>query len=265
MGAAFSNGEGPTDTEVQAFIDLRDYLDDTMKIPEGARPDDKEILDQLMQGWVAAMSDEEVEKPLGLDELEVQLRAERTSKQETEAIFREHVEALKEKLIPALRRVKMLEEQLVQERDETSKVQQELVKEIKDRKIADLSFKNQISALEAKLSKTEKELEDALLKMETFEERVMRKAEIEKSQAIVAERRRWLAKLRVAEEALFEERREKVTLEGWLTRFHVDGDEDVELDHSETATSMWARAVAYSPLVQDIDFDKMVESGVSTL
>ena len=40
-------------------------------------------------------------------------------------------------MVPALRRVKVVEEQLVAERSETQKVEQDLVREIKERKMAE--------------------------------------------------------------------------------------------------------------------------------
>jgi hypothetical protein len=155
---------------------------------------------------------------MDLDDMKAQLAKERMTQFQSERVFKEHILGLKEKLIPSLRRVKVLEEQLISERSETHKVETELVKEIKDRKASDLKAKNQISALEGKLFTTERELKDMRLEMETIEDRIMVKARVEKAQAVAAQRRKWLAKLKVAELALFQERKEKATLETWLKR-----------------------------------------------
>jgi hypothetical protein len=261
MGADFSAAEIPDEEEVESFNELHSWLQEQLALPEDERPDQAEILRQLKEGWASATAKEEVEAPKGLEELKLQLDAERLSKGQSDALFIEHIGAMKEKLVPSLRRVKMLEEQLVQERDETQKVRLELVKEIKERKVSDLSFKNRISVLEANLLKTENELEDALVKMETFEDRVRKKAQIEQNEALGQERRRWIARVRVCEEALFEERREKLTLESWLMRFHSDGIEEPVLDHAEMAMSQFARSIAYAPLIMDVDFEHMVETG----
>jgi len=262
MGQTFSVDEDPTEVEVEAFAELRGYYEECRSLAPDARPSDKEMLAQLKYGWVAGTSDEEPTKPMGMEELESQLAEERRAREEAERIYKEHILGLKEKLIPSLRRVKVVEEQLVAERQETFKVEQDLVKEIKERKMSDLVYKNRIANLEARLFKATKELEDMRLRMETLEDEIVQRAKVAREQAVAATRRRWMGALRVAELSLFEERKEKLVLQGWLQRFETDGFEEPALDHAESAMSKFAQSVAYAPIVQPIDFKQMVASGV---
>ena len=262
MGATYSREEEPTEAEIDTFEELQGFYQENLKADDEVRLSDKQLLQEIKYGWAAGTSATEPTMPMGVEELEQQLAEEQRSREEAERIYKEHILGLKEKLIPALRRVKVVEEQLVAERSETQKVEQDLVREIKERKMAELAFKTRISGLESNLYKTQQELEEAKLRMESFEADVLQKAKVERDEAVAQQRRKWMAGLRVAELSLFEERKEKLTLQSWLRRFDTPGFDEPRLNHAEMAMSKFAQSVAYAPIVQPIDFKNMVASGV---